>query len=129
MVLSRASHLTRPELLHRRSHSLKQLRKCYKDLYWAFMEDLKIQYREYYWRYGVSPFQQENSSAKNSNGVVVEGSDENHRSGDLDPKTNRRCASVGCKLRAMALTSFCHLHILSDSKQRLYKACNYVIKR
>ncbi|KAK7844185.1 hypothetical protein CFP56_011139 [Quercus suber] len=28
----------------------------------------------------------------------------------------------------MPLTSFCHLHILSDSKQKLYKPCHYVIK-
>uniref|UniRef100_A0A2P2M0X1 KAT8 regulatory NSL complex subunit 2 n=1 Tax=Rhizophora mucronata TaxID=61149 RepID=A0A2P2M0X1_RHIMU len=29
----------------------------------------------------------------------------------------------------MALTSFCHLHILSDAKQKLYKPCDYIIKR
>ncbi|KAL6194239.1 hypothetical protein ACLB2K_035323 [Fragaria x ananassa] len=110
--LSRASHLTRQELLRLRSHRLKELTKCYKDHYWGFMEHLKIQYREYYWKYGVSPFKQDNEVA------AVEGGDDN----------NRRCASVGCKLKAMALTSFCHLHILSDSKQRLYKACTYVIK-
>ncbi|XP_061991666.1 uncharacterized protein LOC133709798 [Rosa rugosa] len=126
VVLSSASHLTRQELLRRRSHNLKELTKCYKDHYWGFMEHLKIQYREYYWKYGVSPFKEDNNATttnnNNNNGVAaVEGSDDNHNN-------NRRCASVGCKLKAMALTSFCHLHILSDSKQRLYKACNYVIK-
>ncbi|KAJ6690992.1 hypothetical protein OIU74_015633 [Salix koriyanagi] len=29
------------------------------DHYWALMEELKIQYREYYWKYGVSPFKEE----------------------------------------------------------------------
>ncbi|CDP04158.1 unnamed protein product [Coffea canephora] len=28
----------------------------------------------------------------------------------------------------MALTRFCQMHILSDNKQKLYKACNYAIK-
>ncbi|KAL1156363.1 hypothetical protein V6Z11_A08G086900 [Gossypium hirsutum] len=28
----------------------------------------------------------------------------------------------------MAVTRFCHLYILSYSKQELYKACTYVIK-
>ncbi|KAK9159481.1 hypothetical protein Syun_005822 [Stephania yunnanensis] len=41
---------------------------------------------------------------------------------------NKRCAFPGCKTKAMALTSYCHPHILSDSKQKLYKACTYVIK-
>ncbi|KAF2322173.1 hypothetical protein GH714_008155 [Hevea brasiliensis] len=48
--------------------------------------------------------------------------------GNLDLKNNHRCLFVGCKLKAMALTSFCHLHILSDAKQKLYKPCGYVIK-
>ncbi|PRQ23602.1 putative DNA-binding domain, KAT8 regulatory NSL complex subunit 2 [Rosa chinensis] len=105
------SMVPRQEVLRRRSQNLKQLTKCYRDHYWALMEDLKIHYRDYYWNYGVSPLQfkplQDNAD---------------------DGNINRRCASVGCKLTAMALTSFCHLHILSDSKQRLYKACDYVIK-
>ncbi|KAA3471052.1 INO80 complex subunit D-like [Gossypium australe] len=36
---------------------------------------------------------------------------------------------VECKFKAMAVTRFCHLYILSYSKQELYKACTYVIKR
>ncbi|KAL6213559.1 hypothetical protein ACLB2K_013006 [Fragaria x ananassa] len=103
-----ASHVSRQEVLRRRSQNLKQLTKCYRDHYWALMEDLKIQYRDYYWNHGVSP--------------VV------HNNNNDDGKLNRCCASVGCKLTAMVLTSFCHLHILSDSKQRLYKPCDYVIK-
>lgn len=144
LTLSRATHLSRPELLRRRSHHLRQLSKCYRDHYWALMEELKVQYRDYYWKYGVSPFkeQQQQQQPFEDNGVdreigdnnynnnvnndnnFVEGSDEN-----VSNKNNHRCLFVGCKLKAMALTSFCHLHILSDSKQKLYKPCDYVIKR
>ncbi|XP_062144445.1 uncharacterized protein LOC133851858 isoform X1 [Alnus glutinosa] len=133
LALSRASHLTRQELLRRRSHYLKQLAKCYRDHYWAFMEELKIQYREYYWKYGVSPFKQElqhHASQRDIEAGDLEGTGENNSSNNLnmDVTCNQRCVFVGCKLKAMPLTSFCHLHILSDSKQKLYKACGYVIK-
>ncbi|KDP42822.1 hypothetical protein JCGZ_23764 [Jatropha curcas] len=155
--LSRASHLTRPELLKRRSYNLKQLSKCYRDHYWALMEELKIQYKEYYWKYGVSPFKEDHPSVRQKQeqggGGVVEresgereggnvnieviGENNNNNNGnnvgsnskgDFDLKNNHRCLFVGCKLKAMALTSFCHLHILSDAKQKLYKPCGYVIK-
>ncbi|KAK1591624.1 hypothetical protein Q3G72_010602 [Acer saccharum] len=144
--LSRATHLTRPELLRRRSHYLKQLSKCYKDHYWGLVEELKTQYRDYYWEFGVSPVkdsQQEDKATQRESGdnnnnnnnklLVVEGSGDNVTSynnggGFLDIKNNQRCSFVGCKLKAMAFTSFCHLHILSDSKQKLYKPCDYVIK-
>ncbi|XP_022767854.1 INO80 complex subunit D-like [Durio zibethinus] len=142
VVLSRASHLTRQELLKRRLQHLNQLSKCYRDHYWALMEDLRIQYREYYWRFGVSPFKhdhnQEPGGGIDANPTNnIEGSDDNvnnsinvnvNNSSSLDFKINHRCLFVGCKFKAMALTSFCHLHILSDSKQKLYKACTYVIK-
>ncbi|KAK9942421.1 hypothetical protein M0R45_008088 [Rubus argutus] len=117
LVFSRASHLTRQELLHRRSHNLKQLTQCYKDHYWALMEDLKVQYRDYYWNFGLSPF-----PVKQDTNAVADDDDSNNNN------VHRHCTSVGCKLTAMALTSFCQFHILSDSKQRLYKACDYVIK-
>ncbi|KAG6742517.1 hypothetical protein POTOM_053389 [Populus tomentosa] len=146
-VLSRATHITHQELLKRRSYKLKQLSKCFKDHYWALMEELKIQYREYYWEYGVSPFQEDHQNTlrkqeqqKQGGGIgVLER--ENEESGAnievigenntnvSDLKSNHRCLFVGCKLKAMALTSFCHLHILSDAKQKLYKPCGYVIKR
>ncbi|GLT89346.1 hypothetical protein SLE2022_073310 [Rubroshorea leprosula] len=140
LVLSRASHLTRPELLKRRSHILKQLSRCYRDHYWALMEDLKVQYREYYWKYGVSPFRQDQTleverengerdpANSNAEGSGENGNNNNFGGISLDLKNNHQCPFVGCKLKAMALTSFCHLHILSDSKQKLYKACTYVIK-
>ena len=110
------------------------------------MEELKIQYREYYWEYGVSPFKEDQNTLqkqeqqKQGGGIgVLER--ENEESGAnievigenntnvSDLKSNHRCLFVGCKLKAMALTSFCHLHILSDAKQKLYKPCGYVIKR
>jgi hypothetical protein len=98
------------------------------------MEELKIQYREYYWKYGVSPFKQElqhHASQRDIEAGDLEGTGENNSSNNLnmDVTSNQRCVFVGCKLKAMPLTSFCHLHILSDSKQKLYKACGYVIKR
>ncbi|KAJ6420607.1 hypothetical protein OIU84_028035 [Salix udensis] len=142
-VLSSATHITRHELLKRRSYKLKQLSKCFRDHYWALMEELKIQYREYYWKYGVSPFKEDNQKQeqqKQGGGVGVL-QRENEESGAnievigenntnvSDLKSNHRCLFVGCKLKAMALTSFCHLHILSDAKQKLYKPCGYVIKR
>ncbi|KAJ6734292.1 hypothetical protein OIU79_001535, partial [Salix purpurea] len=73
-VLSRATHITRHELLKRRSYKLKQLSKCFRDHYWALMEELKIQYREYYWKYGVSPFKEVNQKQeqqKQGGGVGV----------------------------------------------------------
>uniref|UniRef100_A0A2P2M0W3 KAT8 regulatory NSL complex subunit 2 n=1 Tax=Rhizophora mucronata TaxID=61149 RepID=A0A2P2M0W3_RHIMU len=143
-ALSRATHITRQELLKRRSYKLKQLSKCYRDHYWALMDELKFQYRDYYWRYGVSPFKEdhprprkqdqggdigiegigENNNNNNGNGLNVNWNSE----ADLELKNNRGCLFVGCRLKAMALTSFCHLHILSDAKQKLYKPCDYIIK-
>ncbi|KAG2720906.1 hypothetical protein I3760_02G056000 [Carya illinoinensis] len=134
LALSRASHLTRQQLLRRRSRYLKQLSKSYRGHYWALMEELKIKFREYYWEYGVSPFKQEQQqhvSEREIESGHLEGSGENNNNSNvnLDLKCNQRCVFVGCKLKAMPLTSFCHLHILSDSNQKLYKACGYVIKR
>lgn len=149
VALSRATHLTRPEVLRLRSRRLKRLARCYRDHYWALLEELKVQYREYYWEYGVSPYKEmhpasEESREPNPQDLEYSGDDPhsnpNHKNsiaaagaigkGDAEAKSNNpRCAFVGCKLKAMALTSFCHLHILSDSKQKLYKPCSYVIKR
>ncbi|KAL1336813.1 hypothetical protein AAHE18_10G090200 [Arachis hypogaea] len=39
-----------------------------------------------------------------------------------------RCAFGGCKIKAMALTRYCHAHILSDPKQKLYRGCRTVAK-
>ncbi|KAJ6741153.1 DOMAIN PROTEIN putative-RELATED [Salix purpurea] len=110
------------------------------------MEELKVLYREYYWKYGVSPFKEDHQNTlqkveqhkqgggfgvlerENGEGeanIEVIGENNNNFS---DFKSNHRCLFVGCKLKAMALTSFCHLHILSDAKQKLYRPCGYVIK-
>lgn len=126
------------------------------------MEDLRVQYREYYWKYGISPCKEDderesggerelvgfnvegcgetnNANYSNSNNVVG-GNGGGNCGGKLGlgigesvlPEVklggNNRCTFVGCKLKAMALTSFCHLHILSDPQQKLYKACSFVIK-
>ncbi|XP_010069327.2 INO80 complex subunit D, partial [Eucalyptus grandis] len=139
-VLSRASHLARPEVLRRRSRRLKQLSRCYRDHYWALMEELKVQYRDYYWKYGMSPFKEESQrmevdGSAEPDGPNGEGIGENVGSSvvlsrsEFEAKGNNKgCSFQGCKLKAMALTSFCHLHILSDPRQKLYKACSYVIK-
>ncbi|KAK4768623.1 hypothetical protein SAY87_003764 [Trapa incisa] len=148
VVLFRATHLTRPEVLRLRSRRLKRLARCYRDHYWALMEELKVQYREYYWEYGISPYKQTLSTSEEARETKTHDleysadnphSNPNHKNniattgasgkGDAEAKSNNpRCAFVGCKFKAMALTSFCHLHILSDTKQKLYKPCSFVIK-
>ncbi|KAI6680827.1 hypothetical protein NL676_034708 [Syzygium grande] len=48
LILSRASHLTYPEVLRRRrSHRLEQISSCYRDHYWTLMEELIAQCRVY----------------------------------------------------------------------------------
>ncbi|KAK8574205.1 hypothetical protein V6N13_097194 [Hibiscus sabdariffa] len=142
VALARSTHLTREELLKRRLRHLRQLSRCYRAHYWALMENLKIQYRNYYWKFGISPFKQNASQdladdapvfecPPADNNVHVNNTNTNSNSNSnfgLNFKNNQQCSFVGCKLKAMALTRFCHLHILSDSKQKLYKACTYVIK-
>ncbi|XP_027364063.1 INO80 complex subunit D-like [Abrus precatorius] len=103
-ALARASHLTRPELLRRRLENLKRLSKWYRELYWALIHQLQTLYGHYLCHYALSPF---------------------HPITHFDLVL---CAFLGCKFKAMPFTSFCHFHILSDSSQKLYKPCNYVIK-
>nr|GEW74784.1 INO80 complex subunit D-like [Tanacetum cinerariifolium] len=122
--LSNSQLLSQQEVIKRRSNKLKKLSKVYKHHYWCMMEELKFKYRNYYWEYGKSPYYQLDN---NTNESVVGGSSKNDGefvvSDDLS-----RCAVHGCKMKAMALTKFCHGHILSDSKQKLYMGCSYVIK-
>ncbi|KAL0797408.1 hypothetical protein Bca101_052582 [Brassica carinata] len=145
--LALSTHLTRPELLRRRSHNLKQLAKCYRDHYWALMEDLKAQHREYYWKYGVSPFKEDNHHHQNKRRKVdggggdevvtatVEGSGDNNggvgvKSSDPSLKGNYCVAcGNGSKSKAMPLTNYCQLHILSDKRQKLYTSCTFVNKK
>ncbi|TKY63643.1 INO80 complex subunit D [Spatholobus suberectus] len=87
------------------------------------MDELRAKYKDYYWTYGRSPFKEdENSSVvseDNANGT------ENAAAAGDDVV---RYAFSGCKAKAMALTRFCHAHILSDSTQRLYRGCSTVAK-
>lgn len=140
LVLSKSEYLTRPEVLKRRSLRAKQLSRIYRDHYWALMEELKIKYREYCWEYGKSPFQDDGENEKiNSNrrdGTrLIQENDNGTGNKNGNPGVNNgsnivnRCGVHGCKAKAMALTRFCNMHILSDSKQKLYKACNFSIKR
>lgn len=138
--LSKSEFLTRKEVLKRRVRRVRQLSKVYRDHYWALMEELKLRYREYYWEYGKSPFQEHdenNNSSNNNNGnanVKGENGEANFQesaeiSRDSANGRANRCGVHGCKSKAMALTKFCQMHILSDAKQKLYKPCNYAIKR
>ncbi|KAJ4878887.1 hypothetical protein Rs2_35941 [Raphanus sativus] len=144
-ILGRSTHLTRPELLRRRSHNLKQLAKCYRDHYWALMEDLKAQHREYYWKYGVSPLKEENHHHHQNKrrkveidgdevaaaaASVVEGSGDNNNDNNNNNGGNYCVAcGNGCKSKAMPLTNYCQLHILSDKRQKLYTCCTFVNKK
>lgn len=145
-ALSRSQFLTRPEVLKRRSRRLKQLSKIYRDHYWSLMEDLKLKYRDYYWDYGKSPFLEDedilhslNRNHSNNYGTTIIPDDIQHplNNGKLglglglglgSNGNANRCEVHGCKMKAMALTRFCHSHILSDAKQELYKGCTYVTK-
>ncbi|WVY93010.1 hypothetical protein V8G54_032098 [Vigna mungo] len=100
-TLSTASHISRSELLKRRFQNLKRLSKCYRDLYWQLMEQVKTLYRHYLYHYALNPFSHFHFPT---------------------------CSFLGCNLKPMPFTSFCHFHILSDSNQKLYKPCNYLIK-
>ncbi|MFS8006091.1 putative DNA-binding domain, KAT8 regulatory NSL complex subunit 2 [Helianthus anomalus] len=118
--LSNSTHLSRQQVLNRRSHNMQQLSKCYRDHYWGLMEEIRVRYREYLWKFGVSPFQDDcNEDEKVRDGI----DDAIVVAGDVT------CVFNGCKTKAMTLTSFCHVHILSDPKQQLYKPCEFLLKR
>lgn len=129
MALSKSRFLTREEVLRRRLRRVRQLSRCYRAHYWALMEELKSKYRHYCWTYGKSPFkedQNDNNNNENPNGVVVVASG---AGGGVVEDDITRCRFGGCKSKAMALTNFCHAHILSDSKQKLYRGCTTVTKK
>lgn len=99
------------------------------------MEDLKAQHREYYWKHGVSPFKEDNHHHQNKrrriDGGEVEGSGDNDNGVKSDPSLTGNCVACGSgsKSKAMPLTNYCQLHILSDKKQKLYTCCTFVNKR
>ncbi|XP_047968749.1 INO80 complex subunit D-like [Salvia hispanica] len=140
-ALSKSEFLTRSELINRRYRRAKQLEGIYRDHYWALMEELKLKYREYYWEYGKSPFvedeENERINSSRADGAPGLAADNGNGNGNLGVNGGNgntignatgRCGMNGCKAKAMALTMFCHMHILSDSKQKLYKACVFAIK-
>ncbi|KAI4348422.1 hypothetical protein L6164_009147 [Bauhinia variegata] len=126
LALANSQFLSREELIRRRLRRVQQLRRCYRSHYWVLMEELKSKYRDYYWTYGKSPFKedQKNNEAKYTEGTSLPG--ENVHGGNGNGII--RCAFSGCKSKAMALTRYCHNHILSDSKQKLYRGCTAVAK-
>lgn len=149
-ALSQSEYLTRREVLSRRSRKLHELTNIYKDQYWAMMEELKNQFGEYYWEYGKSPFVEDEDGVENNGNANVNAEGENNNNNNLEigegeedgdkgagkgsgsgsgVLSNNRCAVQGCKMKAMPLTQYCHMHILRDEKQVLYKGCTYVIKR
>jgi Potential DNA-binding domain len=117
--LRTASRLERAEVLRRRWRRLHQLASIYKRHYWSLIEDLRIKHRDYYWEHGKSPLEKRKLKGQESTTEDEEGT-----GGE-----RMKCAFSGCKAKAMALTRFCHQHILADPKQTLYKPCNFVIKR
>ncbi|THG05842.1 hypothetical protein TEA_003953 [Camellia sinensis var. sinensis] len=124
--LCNSSHLTHQEVLRRRAHNFNQLATVYKDHYWAMMEELKAKYKEYVWKFGLSPFKEGEEKEIFKEEVEDDGIE---GKGEMGSEVNRQCLFHGCALKAMPLTKFCSLHILSDPKQVLYKPCEYVIKR
>ncbi|KAK1429014.1 hypothetical protein QVD17_11213 [Tagetes erecta] len=127
--LSNSTHLSRQQVLQRRSHNMQQLSKCYRDHYWGLMEEVRVRYREYMWKFGISPFQEDRNEDEKDNvkqEQVRDGIDEG--SGDVDNGKSLPCVFNGCMMKAMTLTRFCHKHILSDPKQQLYKPCEFFLK-
>ncbi|XP_009760505.1 uncharacterized protein LOC107770753 [Nicotiana tabacum] len=123
-ILGKSKYLHKLEVLKRRHRRTKQLQRIYRDCYWALMEEVKLKHREYCWKYGTSAFQEDEDKTKD--GGTLGGTGENNNGNNA--VNSNTCGVHGCKSKAMALTRFCHMHILSDSKQKLYKACNYAIK-
>lgn len=89
------------------------------------MEELKAKYKEYVWKFGLSPFKEGEEKEIFKEEVEDDGIE---GKGEMGSEVNRQCLFHGCALKAMPLTKFCSLHILSDLKQVLYKPCEYVIK-
>ncbi|RDX70649.1 hypothetical protein CR513_50086, partial [Mucuna pruriens] len=119
-ALANSRFLTREEVIRRRLRRAKQLGRCYRAHYWALMEELKSKYRDYCWTFGKSVFKEDHADSDNDNpNGVVSG---------VGADDIVRCRFSGCKTKAMALTKYCHTHILSDSKQNLYRGCTAVAK-
>ncbi|XP_073008238.1 uncharacterized protein [Typha latifolia] len=118
-ALRGAAALSREEVLRRRARRVRELARCYRRQYWALAEEVRVKHRDYYWENGKSPLEEEEGEGEEK---------EDERLGLGEKGERKRCALSGCKSKAMPLTRFCHPHILSDPRQTLYKACNFVIK-
>lgn len=81
------------------------------------MEELKRKHKEYHWVYGKSPFKEDEKKSTEENDGKK-----------LGLGLQLKCQISDCKQKAMALTRFCHKHILNDSNQILYRGCNFPIK-
>ncbi|EPS68346.1 hypothetical protein M569_06427, partial [Genlisea aurea] len=136
VAVSKSENPTLSEDINRRICRINQFSRIYREHYWALMEELKLKHREYYWEYGRSPYvDEEEHEMHRANGIVAAA--ENSGSGNFvavrgvangAAAVSTRCSVHGCKAKAMALTRFCHMHILSDTKQKLYKPCSFSIK-
>lgn len=105
------------------------------------MEELKVKHKEYCWKYGKSPYKEDEKNKKrkrdfNNDKEIFElnaklgirdgggeAEDEERGEGGL-----RKCLAAGFNAKAMALTRFFNTHILLDSRQKLYKGCTFDIK-
>ncbi|XP_008791758.2 INO80 complex subunit D isoform X2 [Phoenix dactylifera] len=128
-VLRDAGALSREDVLRRRLRRVRQLERLYRRKYWALMDELRVRHRDYYWVFGLSPVEEEGRGRGSDDGGMGLGlgfrKGKSNNNGGVEEK---RCAFSGCKTKPMPLTSYCHSHILSDSKQTLYKPCSYVIR-
>ncbi|KAK9078984.1 hypothetical protein SSX86_000653 [Deinandra increscens subsp. villosa] len=131
--LPNSTHLSRQQVLHRRSHNMQQLSRCYRDHYWGLMEEVRVQYREYMWKFGMSPFQEDRNEDEKDNvkqeqirGGIDDGIGDVAGNGSDNIKSVP-CGFNSCDMKAMTLTRFCHVHILCDPKQQLYKPCEFLV--
>ncbi|XP_057539857.1 uncharacterized protein LOC130817907 isoform X2 [Amaranthus tricolor] len=132
-ILAKSKVLTRKEVLKRRARRLTRLAKCYREHYWSLMEEVRRKHREFYWKYGKSPYIEHNGIVGETeydivrNGVLEDSNGDNvdgcNKFGLKFGESFKLCVFSGCKAKAMALTSYCVAHIGMDTKQLLYKRC------
>jgi hypothetical protein len=121
-----AEALTREEVLRRRRRRATRLAGVYRRLYWAMAEEVRAKHRQYVWDLGRSPLEA-GQPLPPPGAAVFPGNGEAPRPAPVPRR--KKCGFTGCKVRAMAMTKFCHSHILSDPNQALYKPCTHVMKR
>ncbi|ERN00912.1 hypothetical protein AMTRI_Chr03g139790 [Amborella trichopoda] len=114
------------EVIRGRSDRVKKLLSIYREQYWLLMEELRYKYREYSWRFGKCGFDEKKDERERKEEREREG--EAGVGSKLEREGGVRCLYQSCKAKPMALCDYCHAHVLSDSKQQLYKGCSYVIK-